>query len=183
MIYGTFINPKSPKGVVNYEKEDLSIEVVYHRPYKKERLIFGAKEDNALVPFGEYWRLGANAATTFENSQDIAFAGRMLKAGTYRMYAIPEADHWVVALNEEAKFGYSEPDYSKDVMRVNVTAAKYPRRTIHHWSTRRHRENLTLRMRWDNRCSNSAQLNGIFSLKNFFKAFFLLRAWGFWPIM
>ena len=71
MIYGTFINPKSPKGVVNYEKEDLKIEVVYHRPFKKERLIFGAKEDKALVPFGEYWRLGANAATTFETSQDI----------------------------------------------------------------------------------------------------------------
>ena len=40
MIHGTFINPKSPKGVANFEKEDLTVEVVYHRPYKKERLIF-----------------------------------------------------------------------------------------------------------------------------------------------
>ena len=151
MIYGTFINPKSPKGVVNYEKEDVKIEVVYHRPFKKERLIFGAKEDKALVPFGEYWRLGANAATTFESSQDIPFAGRMLKAGTYRMYAIPEADHWIVALNEEAgKFGYNEPDYSKDVMRVNVTVAKLltpvEQFTI---DIQEDGENLTLRMRWD----------------------------------
>ena len=151
MIYGTFINPKSPKGVVNYEKEDVKIEVVYHRPFKKERLIFGAKEDKALVPFGEYWRLGANAATTFETSQDIPFAGRMLKAGTYRMYAIPEADHWFVALNEEAgKFGYNEPDYSKDVMRVNVTAAKLltpvEQFTI---DIQEDGENITLRMRWD----------------------------------
>ena len=35
MIYGTFINPKVRKGVVNYEKEDVKIEVVYHRPFKK----------------------------------------------------------------------------------------------------------------------------------------------------
>ena len=151
MIYGTFINPKSPKGVANFEKEDLTVEVVYHRPYKKERLIFGAKEDKALVPYGEYWRLGANAATTFETSKDIAFAGRMLKAGIYRMYAIPEADHWIVALNEEAgKFGYSEPDYNKDVMRVNVTAAKLltpiEQFTI---ELKEDGENLTLHMRWD----------------------------------
>lgn len=151
MIYGTFINPKSPKGIANFEKEDLTVEVVYHRPFKKERLIFGAKEDKALVPYGEYWRLGANAATTFETSKDIAFAGRMLKAGIYRMYAIPEADHWIVALNEEAgKFGYSEPDYNKDVMRVNVTAAKLltpiEQFTI---ELKEDGENLTLHMRWD----------------------------------
>ena len=151
LIYGTFINPKSPKGVVNYEKEDLKIEIVYHRPFKKERLIFGAKEDKALVPYGQYWRLGANAATTFETSQDIAFAGRNLKAGIYRMYAIPETDHWIVALNEEAgAFGYSEPDYDKDVMRVNIASATLlspvEQFTI---DLQEDGENLTLRMQWD----------------------------------
>ena len=151
MVYGTFINPKSPKGVVTHEKDDLKVEVVYHRPFKKERLIFGAEEDKALVPFGKYWRLGANAATTFETSKDIAFAGRPLAAGIYRMYAIPEADHWIIALNEEAgKFGYSEPKYDKDVMRVNVTSATLltpiEQFTI---DIQEDGENLTLRMRWD----------------------------------
>ena len=81
MVYGTFINPKSPKGVATYEKGDLKIEVVYHRPYKRDRLIFDPAEDKALVPYGQYWRLGANAATTFETSQEIAFGGRKLAAG------------------------------------------------------------------------------------------------------
>lgn len=151
MLYGTFINPKSPKGVATYEKDELKIEVVYHRPYKRDRLIFGPAEDQALVPFGKYWRLGANAATTFENSQDISFAGRILKAGKYRMYAIPEADHWIVAINEEAgKFGYSEPNYDKDIMRVNVAAAQLLTPvdpfTI---DIVEDGENLTLSMRWD----------------------------------
>ena len=151
MIYGTFINPRSPKGVATFEKDELKIEVVYHRPYKRDRLIFGAAEDSALVPFGQYWRLGANAATTFETTQDIAFAGRTLAAGKYRLYAIPEADHWVVVLNEEAgKFGYSEPDYDKDVMRVNVTAAQLLTPvdpfTI---DLIEDEESLTLKMRWD----------------------------------
>ena len=151
MIYGTFINPKSPKGEATFEKDDLKIEVVYHRPYKRDRLIFGSAEDQALVPYGQYWRLGANAATTFETSQEIAFAGRTLAAGKYRLYAVPEADHWVVALNEEAgKFGYSEPDYDKDIMRVNVTSGKLLTPvdpfTI---DIVEDGENLTLSMRWE----------------------------------
>lgn len=151
MTYISFINPKSPKGVVTHEGDDLKIEVVYHRPFKKGRLIFGADEDGALVPYGAYWRLGANAATTFESSQDISFAGRMLAAGKYRMYAIPEADHWTVAINEEAgAFGYLTPNYSKDIMRVNVPTAvlmnPVEQFTI---DVLESENNLTLRMRWD----------------------------------
>ena len=151
MGYSTFINPKSPKDTVTLTSEDLTIEVVYSRPYKKERLIFGSAEDNALVPFGKYWRLGANAASTFSTNKDISFAGRSLKAGKYRLYAIPEADHWVVALNTEyGAFGYSEPDYSKDVMRVNVVAAQLlspvEQFTI---ELNENDGNATLSMRWD----------------------------------
>ena len=67
------------------------------------------------------------------------------------MYAIPEADHWIIALNEEAgKFGYSEPKYDKDVMRVNVTSATLltpiEQFTI---DIQEDGDNLTLRMRWD----------------------------------
>ena len=151
MVYVTFINPKSPKGVATYEKGDLKVEVVYHRPYKRDRLIFGPAEDKALVPYGQYWRLGANAATTFETSQEIAFGGRKLAAGKYRLYAIPEADHWVVVLNEEAgKFGYSEPNYDKDIMRINAIAAQLLTPvdpfTI---DIVEDGESLTLHMRWD----------------------------------
>ncbi|MGB2245435.1 MAG: DUF2911 domain-containing protein [Flavobacteriaceae bacterium] len=150
-LYGTFINPKSPKDVVTHTKEDLNIEVVYHRPFKKERLIFGEQDNGALVPYGKYWRLGANAATTFEVNKDIAFAGRLLPAGQYRMYAIPQADHWIVVLNEEAgAFGYMEPDYDKDIMRVNIASAQLmsplEQFTIDFLDDE---DTLSLRMRWD----------------------------------
>ena len=149
--YNLFISPSSPKDTVTYSKDDLTIEVVYSRPFKKDRLIFGSKDDGALVPFDAYWRLGANAASTFESSKEIAFAGRSLAPGKYRLYAIPQADHWVVVLNEEAgKFGYSEPDYNKDVMRVNVASAQLltpiEQFTI---DILEGNESLTLRMRWD----------------------------------
>ena len=75
------VNPVSPKDTVVYNSDDANFEVVYSRPYKKDRLIFGSEEDGALVPFGKYWRTGANAATTFETSSDILFNGVKLKAG------------------------------------------------------------------------------------------------------
>ena len=41
------------------------------------------------------------------------------------MYAIPGNDSWVIALNSEfGKFGYYEPDYEKDILRVNIPSIK-----------------------------------------------------------
>ena len=59
------MNPVSPLEKVTFENNQLTFEVEYSRPFKKGRLIFGNKSDGALVPFGEYWRTGANAATNF----------------------------------------------------------------------------------------------------------------------
>ena len=35
------VNPVSPKDTVVYSSDDANFEVVYSRPYKKDRLIFG----------------------------------------------------------------------------------------------------------------------------------------------
>ena len=116
------INPVSPKETVGYSSENTSFEVVYSRPYKKGRLIFGSEEDGALVPFGKYWRTGANAATTFETSSEISFNGEPLKAGKYALFTFPYEDNWTVALSSESDvfFAISEPDPKLDVLKTNV---------------------------------------------------------------
>ena len=50
------MNPVSPLETVTFENDEVTFEVEYSRPFKKDRLIFGNKSDSALVPFGEYWR-------------------------------------------------------------------------------------------------------------------------------
>ena len=117
-------NPVSPKETVNYSYENSDFEVIYSRPFKKDRLIFGSADEGALVPYGEYWRTGANAATTFETSSSIFFNGQKLKQGKYRLYTIPGKDSWEIILNSESDkfFAISEPDYSKDVMKTSVTS-------------------------------------------------------------
>ena len=114
--------PVSPKETVNYSADNSDFEVIYSRPYKNGRLIFGSQDEGALVPFGKYWRTGANAATTFETSNDIIFNDQKLKAGKYRLYTTPNVESWKVILNSEADkfFAISEPDYSKDILATKV---------------------------------------------------------------
>ena len=115
-------NPVSPKETVGYNSDDLSLEVVYSRPYKKGREIFGAEEFGALVPFGKYWRTGANAATTFETKSDIQFNNEKLKAGKYALFTVPQEDNWTVFLNSESDvfFAIARPDEALDVLKTGV---------------------------------------------------------------
>jgi hypothetical protein len=103
------------------------MKVVYCRPSKKGRVIFGDAKDGALQPYGKYWRLGANEATEITFSKNVNFAGQPVNAGTYTMYAVPGPSTWQVALNSDIqKWGYSEPDYSKDVIKVEVPVETAP---------------------------------------------------------
>lgn len=130
MTYLYFGTKKSPAKTTTFNYAGLDIKVDYCQPYKKGRLIFGEEKDGALQPFGKYWRLGANSATQITFSKNINFAGKPLNAGTYRMYAVPGATTWQVCLNSGlGSWGYTEPDYSKDVLKVDVPAATAPEET------------------------------------------------------
>ncbi|HOX83146.1 MAG TPA: DUF2911 domain-containing protein [Chryseolinea sp.] len=123
VVYGVFFAPRpSPTETTEFSGNGLDVKVVYSRPYKKGRLIFGEEKDGALQPFGKYWRLGANEATEITFSKNISFAGKPVNAGTYRMYAVPGATTWEVSLNSELGvfLGVREPDYALDVAKVEV---------------------------------------------------------------
>jgi hypothetical protein len=123
-VYGLFFAPKkSPTTTASFSDKGLDIKVSYSQPSKRGRLIFGEEKDGALQPYGKYWRLGANAATEITFSKDITFAGQPVNAGSYRMYAVPGAEAFDVALNSElgVNFGAaSEPDHTLDVLTVKI---------------------------------------------------------------
>mgnify|MGYP006251888797 CR=1 FL=1 len=80
-IYIVYIikNPVSPlETVLN---DDSTMSITYSRPFKKDRLIFGKESDTALVPYGKYWRTGANKHTFIKNSRDIEINGKLLSSG------------------------------------------------------------------------------------------------------
>ncbi len=117
----------SPAKVASYSENGLDIQVKYSSPSKRGRLIFGEKKDEALQPYGQYWRLGANDATEVTFNKNVTFAGKPINAGGYRMFAVPGPTSFLITLNSElGKFGYFEPDYTLDVIKVDVPVQATP---------------------------------------------------------
>ena len=113
------LNPKSPLETVS--TDDSNISITYSRPYKNDRLIFGEENDGALVPFGVYWRTGANKHTFIETSETLMIGDETLSPGTYSIYTIPNLQSWDVFFNKEVNFfGISRPSSDSDVVSVNA---------------------------------------------------------------
>ncbi len=94
------------------------ITVTYGRPYKKGRDIFGK-----LEPFGKVYRVGADEATQITFAKDGMFGGKPIKAGTYTLFAIPNADKWTIILNSQlGQWGAFKYDQykDKDVLHADV---------------------------------------------------------------
>lgn len=100
--------------------EPLQARVIYSRPQKNGRTVFGE-----LVEFGEVWRLGANEATEIELYKDAKIGGNKLKKGKYTMYAIPQLDKWTIIFNKETDiWGAFQYDSKKDALRIDVRIEK-----------------------------------------------------------
>jgi len=116
----------SPAAMAEFKDGDFLIQVNYCQPFKKGRIVFGTEAEGALVPYGKKWRTGANEATEISFSNDVLMDGRLLKAGRYSVYTIPDDSDWTVVFNSNlgywgAKLGGDPFEESKDVMRVSAT--------------------------------------------------------------
>jgi hypothetical protein len=100
--------------------EPIIARVIYSRPQKNGRIIFGD-----LVEYGKVWRLGANEATEIEFYQNVKIDAKKVSKGRYTLYAIPNADNWTIILNKELDvWGAFKYDAQKDVLRTTVPVQK-----------------------------------------------------------
>ena len=111
----------SPSGELSAESNGMEVNVFYSRPSVRDRMIFGEEEEGALQPYGVYWRLGANEPTLMEVSSNFKFGKETFESGKYVIYAFPRKGEMEIRLNSDLRFwGYTEPDYSKDLATVIV---------------------------------------------------------------
>lgn len=100
--------------------EPLAARVVYSRPQKAGRTIFGG-----LVKYGEVWRMGANEATEIEFFKNVRFGGKKINKGRYTLYAIVNETSWTIIINKETDtWGSFKYDAKKDVIRKEVSVMK-----------------------------------------------------------
>ncbi len=88
----------------------------YSSPRMKGRKIFGG-----LVPYGEVWRAGANEATTLVTDTNLNIGGKDVPAGSYTIFAIPNADKWVLIISKKTgEWGIPYPGEGDDLARVDM---------------------------------------------------------------
>jgi hypothetical protein len=92
-----------------------TVSIDYGRPSKRGRVTFGN-----IVPWGEVWRTGANAATQFTTSVDLKVGDTAIPAGTYTLWTIPTPTGAQLLFNQQTGQWGTDHDPSKDVIRVNL---------------------------------------------------------------
>ena len=87
------------------------------------RTIFGG-----LVPYGQVWRTGANAATSFVTTADIVINGVTVPEGRYTLYSIPERASdgsvtWHLIVNKQIGQWGTEYHPEQDLVRIPLTVS------------------------------------------------------------
>jgi len=128
---GAGLGVLSPRDTVRVENAGgASLWVDYGRPGKRGRVIFGS-----VVPYGEVWRTGANAATQFKTDKALDFGGTVVPAGFYTLWTLPSAKGWKLIINGETGQWGTEHKAEKDLYTVDMQMSTLPqvveRFTIH----------------------------------------------------
>ncbi len=109
--------PQSPRMQTQDKILGSTVTIDYGAPSVRDREIWGS-----LVPYNKVWRAGANENTTIEFENEVRIDGKMLPAGKYGFFIIPqESGDWVLIFNKRnADWGASKYDMKEDAMRVTV---------------------------------------------------------------
>ena len=113
----------SPAAHAEFQFSDGKTVVVdYSSPRAKGRKIYGG-----LVPFGQVWRAGANEATTFVTNTDLNVGGKMVPAGSYTIFVVPNQDKWTLIINKKTgEWGVPYPGEASELARVDMKVSTLP---------------------------------------------------------
>ncbi|RYZ50896.1 MAG: DUF2911 domain-containing protein [Sphingobacteriales bacterium] len=107
--------------MIGRSSEPLVARVIYSRPKKDNRVIFGD-----VLKYGAPWRLGANEATEIEFFSNVSINNQAISKGRYVIYCLPYPDKWQIRLNTDLYTWGLKIDSAKDAYRFDVAVKKAP---------------------------------------------------------
>ena len=112
----------SPPGEASVKFDDgKTVTIQYSRPSMRGRKIFGG-----LVPYGQVWRTGANAATSLQTDVDLTIGGANVPAGSYTLYTLPGMNSWKLIINKQVGQWGTEYSEGQDLARVDMKVSQLP---------------------------------------------------------
>lgn len=119
---GSGLGVLSPRDTVRADNvAGAALWVDYGRPGKRGRTIYGS-----VVPYGEVWRTGANAATQFKTDKSLDFGGTVVPAGFYTLWTLPSANGWKLIFNGETGQWGTEHKAEKDLYTIDMQMSSLP---------------------------------------------------------
>jgi hypothetical protein len=121
-----------------------------HTDYSSPRLR-GRKVIGEQNPYGQPWRAGANEATTFVTTTDLMIGDKLVPAGSYTLFVIPNLDKWTLIISKKTgEWGIPYPGEQFELGRYDMKLETLPSSmenfTISYVA---HGSSCTLRMEWD----------------------------------
>ncbi|HET7226785.1 MAG TPA: DUF2911 domain-containing protein [Candidatus Eisenbacteria bacterium] len=111
----------SPRDTVRATAAGASLWIDYGRPAKRGRVVFGQ-----VVPWGEVWRTGANAATQFKTDKTLVMNGITVPPGFYTLWTLPTPQGWKLIVNSETGQWGTEYKPAKDLYTIPMTVSTLP---------------------------------------------------------
>lgn len=113
--------PQSQHARLEQQVGRLVVTIDYNRPVARGRRLFGG-----IVPLGEPWNPGADAASTVSFSRDVELEGRPVPKGVYSIWAIPSADEWIFILSRAANVFHVPYPAGQDALRLSLRPRTAP---------------------------------------------------------
>jgi hypothetical protein len=98
-----------------------SVTIDYSAPSMRGRKIFGG-----ILPYDQWWRTGANPATTLKTEANLKIGDLTVPAGTYTVYSIPSQTQWKLIINKQTGQWGTEYHPEQDLGRVNMMKGPTP---------------------------------------------------------
>ncbi|MBI3791388.1 MAG: DUF2911 domain-containing protein [Gemmatimonadetes bacterium] len=111
----------SPRDTARGVVAGANLLIDYGRPAKRGRVVWGD-----VVPYGQVWRLGANAATIFTTDKDLVIGDQQVPAGTYTLWLIPAKDGGTLIVNKQTRQWGTEYHQEQDLVRMGASRARVP---------------------------------------------------------
>ena len=89
--------------------------LIYSRPHLQGRTLF-----LDLLKYGQPWRLGANEATEIDFYSDVTIQEKIIPAGRYILYCIPQEKKWDIILNTNIDTWGLKTDSTKDFQHFSI---------------------------------------------------------------
>jgi len=119
---GQGLGALSTRDTVRASAGGATLWIDYGRPSKRGRQVFGS----TIVPYGEVWRVGANAATQFRTDKALEMGGVVVPAGFYTLWAVPSPTGWKLLINSQTGQWGTAHDATRDLFQVDMTTSALP---------------------------------------------------------